>query len=89
MVASENQLDFPKILDLLKRRYLYKEDFSLKVRALQVCVPIINALNISDTGDQKHGMPTREDIKPPFYFTLCCFIIVYGPWMNFIRSFTH
>ncbi|XP_051216494.1 sister chromatid cohesion protein SCC2 isoform X1 [Lolium perenne] len=35
MVASENQLDFPKILDLLKRRYLYKEDFSLKVRALQ------------------------------------------------------
>ncbi|KQK21203.1 hypothetical protein BRADI_1g59325v3 [Brachypodium distachyon] len=35
MTASENQLDFPKILDLLKRRYLLKEDFSLKVRALQ------------------------------------------------------
>ncbi|KAL5197683.1 hypothetical protein ABZP36_001195 [Zizania latifolia] len=35
MAASENQLDFPKIIDLLKRRYLLKEDFSLKVRALQ------------------------------------------------------
>ncbi|KAL6647205.1 hypothetical protein ACP70R_014642 [Stipagrostis hirtigluma subsp. patula] len=35
MVTSENQLDFPKIIDLLKRRYLLREDFSLKVRALQ------------------------------------------------------
>ncbi|XP_040381685.1 sister chromatid cohesion protein SCC2 isoform X2 [Oryza brachyantha] len=35
MAASENQLDFPKIIDLLKRRYLLKDDFSLKVRALQ------------------------------------------------------
>uniref|UniRef100_A0A0D9WUQ6 Sister chromatid cohesion protein n=1 Tax=Leersia perrieri TaxID=77586 RepID=A0A0D9WUQ6_9ORYZ len=35
MAASENQLDFPKIIDLLKRRYLLKDDFSLKVRGLQ------------------------------------------------------
>ncbi|CAM0905131.1 unnamed protein product [Alopecurus aequalis] len=35
MAASENQLDFPKILELLKRRYLNKGEFSLKVRALQ------------------------------------------------------
>ena len=58
MAASENQLDFPKILDLLKRRYILKDEFSLKVRALQVCVPSINALNIqlSDTGNQEYGI---------------------------------
>ncbi|TVU40275.1 hypothetical protein EJB05_13731 [Eragrostis curvula] len=35
MLTSENQLDFPKIIDLLKRRYLLRNDFSLRVRALQ------------------------------------------------------
>ncbi|GJN10527.1 hypothetical protein PR202_ga28626 [Eleusine coracana subsp. coracana] len=35
MLTSENQLDFPKIIDLLKKRYLLRDDFSLKVRALQ------------------------------------------------------
>uniref|UniRef100_A0A453BQD5 Sister chromatid cohesion protein n=1 Tax=Aegilops tauschii subsp. strangulata TaxID=200361 RepID=A0A453BQD5_AEGTS len=35
LAASENQLDFPKILELLKRRYLRRDDFSLKVRAMQ------------------------------------------------------
>ncbi|XP_062190537.1 sister chromatid cohesion protein SCC2-like isoform X1 [Phragmites australis] len=35
MLTSENQLDFAKIIDLLKRRYLIRDDFSLKVRALQ------------------------------------------------------
>ncbi|ONM28008.1 PHD finger family protein [Zea mays] len=35
MLTSENQLDFPKIINLLQRKYLLKDDFSLKVRALQ------------------------------------------------------
>ncbi|EEE66449.1 hypothetical protein OsJ_22834 [Oryza sativa Japonica Group] len=35
MAASENQLDFPKIISLLKKEYLLKDDFSLKVRGLQ------------------------------------------------------
>uniref|UniRef100_A0A0E0AF42 Sister chromatid cohesion protein n=1 Tax=Oryza glumipatula TaxID=40148 RepID=A0A0E0AF42_9ORYZ len=35
MAASENQLDFPKIINLLKKEYLLKDDFSLKVRGLQ------------------------------------------------------
>lgn len=39
ILTSENQLDFPKIITLLQRKYLLREDFSLKVRALQVCEP--------------------------------------------------
>ncbi|ONM51071.1 PHD finger family protein [Zea mays] len=35
MQTSENQLDFPKIINLLQRKYLLRDDFSLKVRALQ------------------------------------------------------
>ncbi|CAN6209133.1 unnamed protein product [Urochloa humidicola] len=35
MLASENQLDFPKIISLLQSRYLLRDDFNLKVRALQ------------------------------------------------------
>ncbi|KAL6880324.1 hypothetical protein ACP4OV_011889 [Aristida adscensionis] len=35
MATSENELDFPKIIDLLKKRYLLRDDFNLKVRALQ------------------------------------------------------
>uniref|UniRef100_K3ZPX8 Sister chromatid cohesion protein n=1 Tax=Setaria italica TaxID=4555 RepID=K3ZPX8_SETIT len=35
MLTSENQLDFPKIINLLQRRYLLRDDFNLKVRALQ------------------------------------------------------
>ncbi|WVZ61503.1 hypothetical protein U9M48_011364 [Paspalum notatum var. saurae] len=35
MLTSENELDFPKIINLLQRRYLLREDYSLKVRALQ------------------------------------------------------
>ncbi|RLN34829.1 nipped-B-like protein B isoform X2 [Panicum miliaceum] len=32
---SDSQLDFPKIINLLQRRYLLRDDFNLKVRALQ------------------------------------------------------
>ncbi|KAF8695573.1 hypothetical protein HU200_037422 [Digitaria exilis] len=35
MLTSENQLDFPKIIGLLQRKYLLRDDFNLKVRALQ------------------------------------------------------
>lgn len=44
MLTSENQLDFPKIINLLQRKYLLRDDFSLKVRALQVCVTTCNSL---------------------------------------------
>jgi hypothetical protein len=44
MQTSENQLDFPKIINLLQRKYLLRDDFSLKVRALQVCVTTCNSL---------------------------------------------
>ncbi|CAN6170545.1 unnamed protein product [Urochloa humidicola] len=35
MLTSENQLDFPKIISLLQKKYLLRDDFNLKVRALQ------------------------------------------------------